>query len=120
MLAVGFFGSVLGSVFGSVFGSSFENNRFQNSVDVRPVASLARRQASDAAVPAVPAVVLAFAMAYLARQSLTSASTSFVFVSVRWLVCCFVVFAVTLWATSDVALGSGLVVAATAALIGGV
>src|SRR5712692_4609761 len=63
-----------------VLGSALGAKRVQKSVDVSPDASIARRQDSDAAVPAV---VLAVAPAYLVRQSLTALPTSLVFVSRR-------------------------------------
>jgi hypothetical protein len=72
MFVVGLEGFVEGDVegfTGAVLGCAFGANRVQNSVDVRPETSIARRQASEAAVPAVPAVVLVFRAVYLVRQS---------------------------------------------------
>src|SRR5260221_575508 len=90
-------------------------NLAQNSVALRPDASIARWQASDAAVPAA---VLVFSAAYLVRQSLTSASTSPVFDSGRGLVVGLVVAsgvadsALSVIATSDFSVSSGCVVGA--------
>jgi len=105
--AVGFCGWVVGSVFGA--------KRAQSSADVRPEASIARRHASDASVPAV---VLVFTAAYLVMQSLTSASTSPVFDSGRGVVVGLLVAsgvadsALGVSAPSGLSVGSGFVVGA--------
>src|SRR5712692_1050424 len=108
---------VLGAVVGfdSDFGVCGLPNFAQNSVALRPDASMARRQTSDAALAAV---VLSLAAAYLVRQSFTALPTSLVFVSRRGvvsgseLVSNVVDFAVRLRVTSGFAVGSGLVVGA--------
>jgi hypothetical protein len=112
-LAEGFSGAVVGSV--------PRAKRAQNSVDVRPEASIARRQASDAAMLAV---VLVFTAAYLVRQSLTSASSSVVLTSAiglawgLWLVSGVADFVMTVRVTSDLDVGSGSVATATDTVIG--
>src|SRR5206468_7971748 len=67
MFVAGLVDCFAGAVLGCVFGAK----RVQNSVEVRPEASMARRQGSDAAVPAVGLVLRA---AYFVRQSLTRSS----------------------------------------------